>query len=300
MKRVLITGGSGLLGRKLVSALQKAGKDVRILSRSPQGSSEYLWDLAHDYIDPTALEGIEAIIHLAGASVGEGRWTKKRKQVLIDSRVKSTFLLLTASKDSQQLKTFISASAIGYYGQQNSEHIFQEEDSPGNDFLGKLCQQWEAASSAFEERGIRNVQLRTGIVLSETGGALPKMIKSFRMKMGALLGNGKQYMPWIHIDDMVQVYIEALENHSFQGAYNTVAPEHHSNATFTRNLADTLHLPLWPIPVPAFVLKLWFGEQSCILLQGSRVSSQKLQALNFNFQYPTLDLALQSLLSNSH
>jgi uncharacterized protein (TIGR01777 family) len=295
METVLITGGTGLIGRRLSFLLQSKGYEVRLLSRSENPNTKYktfVWDLHKGYINEKAFEEVDYIIHLAGAGIADKNWSETRKKVLIDSRVESTKLLLQyAKKLNVSLKAFISSSAVGYYGSITSEIIFKEDDNPGNDFLAEICKLWEQAIFQFQEESIRTVAIRTGIVLSQQGGALKKM----KTPVITALGNGLQYMPWIHMDDLCEIYIKAIEDSSMEGAYNGVAPEHETNKTFSKKLAKVFKRPFLPIGAPAFVLKTVFGEMATILLNGSRVSSEKISETGFRFAFPKLKDALTDL-----
>ena len=300
MKKVLITGGSGLIGRHLVPMLKEKDYSVRLLSRRPlhdNGTPSYLWDPEKGEIDPRALDEVDFIIHLAGLNIGEKRWTPSRKKLIVDSRVRSGELLLDRIKSrKQKLQAFITASAIGYYGSLSSDTVFEEDAPAANDFLGQTCQQWESIADRFEEFGVRPVKVRTGVVLAKKGGALSKLSLPVRLGVGAFLGSGKQYMPWIHIDDLCRIIIHILEDPKLSGAYNAVAPEHCSNSELTRKIARQLRRPLWLPRVPAGLLRLIFGEMSVMLLEGSRVSSEKVREAGFSFHYPELEKALADLI----
>lgn len=295
MKKVLISGGTGLIGKRLSTLLQSKGYEVRLLSRNKKAVSDYqtfLWNIEEGYIDELAFKDVDYIIHLAGAGISDRKWTKKRKKAIIDSRVLSTELLLqTISKLKTPVKAFISSSAIGYYGSITSDTIFEETHQPANDFLGEVCKQWEDAVFKYKDKNIRTVAIRTGIVLSKNGGALSKM----KTPIISPLGNGKQYMPWIHIDDLCEMYIKAIEDESMEGVFNGVSPEHQTNKSLSKILAKSLKKPFLPIGVPSFILKLVFGEMATILLNGSRVSSEKIKNAGFSYKHSTLINALEDL-----
>lgn len=301
MERVLITGGRGLIGQNLRIRLEEQGYEVVLLSRGggKDLSKESLtWDIYRGEIDRDALNTCDYIIHLAGANMGALRWTRKRKKEILDSRIKSANLIFNnLDQQNRKLKAFISASAIGYYGAINSDHIFKEADPSSRDFLGQTCKLWEDAADQFSHSGIRTVKIRAGIVLSRKGGALPRLHRPVKLGFGAPIGHGKQYMPWIHMDDLCTIYLQALEQNDMQGAYNAVAPEHITNKGFTRKLAQILNRPLWIPNIPAFGLKLLFGEMAQMLLTGSRISSDRIQKAGFIFRFPDLDTALQELYS---
>ena len=295
MEKVLISGGSGLIGKRLSFLLQSKGYEVRILSRTQKKESDYptyVWNINKGEIDEKAFDQIDHIIHLSGSGIADKRWSEKRKQDIIDSRVQSTNLLLRVVQDLQvPLKTFVSSSAIGYYGSVTSDAVFDEDSKPASDFLGKVCSLWEEAAFQFSKEGIRTVAIRTGIVLSKNGGALAKM----KTPIVSPLGSGKQYMPWIHIDDLCEIYIKAIEDQKMTGVYNGVAPEHQTNTSFSKILAKAIKRPFLAIGAPAFVLKMVFGEMAVILLEGSRVSSQKIESAGFTFSFPSLKNALKDL-----
>ena len=295
MKNILITGGTGLIGRRLSSILKSAGYQVRILSREKtthKSDQVFTWNINKRSLDQNALKDVDHIIHLAGAGIADQKWSNKRKKDIIDSRVISTELLYNAVKEQKiPLKTFISASAIGYYGSITSETIFKETDQAASDFLGKVCNLWEQSIFQFKKLKIRTVALRTGIVLSKNGGALKKITGP----VIAPLGSGKQYMPWIHIDDLCKLYIQAIEDDRVKGPYNAVSPEHHTNNSFSKTVAKIYKRPLLPIGAPKFILKAILGEMSTIILNGSRISSNKIKTLGFKFDYEKLENALKNL-----
>jgi uncharacterized protein (TIGR01777 family) len=291
MAKILITGGTGLVGSRLTEMLEKQYHEVRILTRSPKKKNEYQWDINKKTIDESVFDGIDFIVHLAGAGIADERWSDERKKVIIDSRVESANLLFEKVKTKKiSLKGFISASGSGYYGAVTTDQIFEENDKPGNDFLGEVCVKWEAAAHQFKQLDIPVSILRTGIVLSETGGALEKM----KTPIIAPLGSGKQYMPWIHIDDLCAMYVKLIDN-NLAGTYNAVAPEHHTSNSFSKILAVSISRPFIGINVPSFMLKLMFGDMANILLEGSRVSSKKIEKQNFTFRFPILSNALKHL-----
>lgn len=291
MAKILITGGTGLIGNRLTQLLIERNHEVAILSRNPSKKNEFKWDIANNTIDENAFENIDFIIHLAGAGIADERWSNKRKKELIDSRVQSANLLFNYVKKGKiPLKGFISASGIGYYGAVTSEVVFEETTKAGNDFLAEICIQWEEAAMQFAKEQIPATILRTGVVVSSTGGALEKM----KTPVITPLGTGKQYLPWIHIDDLCEMYLKAVEN-NLTGIYNAVAPEHQTSYSFSKELAKRIQKPFVGIPVPSFVLKLMFGEMAIILLEGSRISAKKIEKSGFSFRFDTLEKALKSL-----
>ena len=295
MEKVLITGGSGLIGRRLSFLLKSRGYEVRILSRSNNPKNNYktfVWNVSEQYINESAFEGLNHIIHLAGAGIADKRWSEKRKKEIIASRVASTNLLYnTVKRLKTPLNSFISASATGYYGAVTSETIFEEKDKPAKDFLGKVCSLWEDSIFQFNEIKIRTVALRTGIVLSKDGGALKKM----KTPIITSLGNGKQYMPWIHIDDLCELYIKAIEDEQFKGAFNAVSPEHISNLSFSKKISKIFNYPFLALGAPSLILQIVFGEMSTIILNGSRISANKIKQAGFKFKFENLEKALKNL-----
>lgn len=292
MATILITGGTGLIGKELTKKLTNRGHVVNILSRNPKKNNEFRWSLKENFIDKDAFTNVSHIIHLAGAGIADKRWTNERKQELIDSRVKTASLLFNKIQEYKTpLKTFISASAIGYYGAITSDEIFTEEDDPENDFISKVCVKWENEAHKFEHLDVSVTILRTGIVLTKSDGALQKMNTPLFLSS---LGSGKQYMPWIHIDDLCALYIKAVEDKKFTGIFNAVAPEHQTNENFTKTLATTLKKTLFPFNVPSFVLKTVLGEMAYVLLNGSRVSAKKVSK-SYSFNFPDLQSALNNI-----
>jgi uncharacterized protein len=299
MKTILVTGGSGLIGRHLCKKLSEKGYQVNLLSRSagkPSAYSTYFWDPENNLLDIAAVKTADYIVHLAGANIGDKRWTERRKQTIINSRVNSAMLILQKVKECEHKpEAFISASATGYYGAVTSKRIFKEEDPPAADFLGETCRLWEQSADRFEELGIRTVKLRTGLVLAKQGGALAKMVTPVKLGLASAIGNGRQFVPWIHMEDLCNCYIRTIEDNQMSGAYNAVAPEHFTNSEFMRNLSGVLKKPFWFPGIPAIILKLLFGKMSCILLQGNRASADKLADAGFHFRFPELRLALNDL-----
>jgi uncharacterized protein (TIGR01777 family) len=296
---VLISGGTGLIGSHLTPMLQKRGYAVGLLSRSPLQRDDvvsFVWDPGRGSIDGEAIRWADAIIHLAGAGIADQRWTDKRKKEIISSRERSGDLLFKALKEAQKpLEVFVGASAVGYYGGKSRVGNFKEDEEPATDFQGITCQRWEAASRQVQELNIRTVILRVGVVLTSAGGALPKMALPIRFGVGSPLGSGKQAVPWIHIDDVCEIFIKALEDQHMEGTFNAVAPEPINNGVLTRGIAQTLHRPLIFPRVPGFALKLLLGDMSEIVLEGNHISSAKILDAGYSFKYATLDKALQHI-----
>lgn len=299
--KVLITGGSGLVGSELSSALEKRGYTVCHLSRYKNRNSKYniyTWDIGRRFIEPDAFEGVEYIIHLAGAGVAEKRWTSSRKKILTSSRIDSASLLYNELKRrGGRLKAFISASAIGIYGFDTGDNLLSEDQSEtGSDFLANLTKSWEAAADKFQDVADRIVKLRIGLVLSKNGGLLEKFIPPAKLGLSTAFGDGQQYMSWIHINDLVKMLISAIENKNMGGVYNAVAPNPVTNTVFVKTLSKILHRPYFLPNTPDFLIKIAFGELASVITGGNKVSSEKIERTGFKFSYPELENALADLL----
>jgi uncharacterized protein (TIGR01777 family) len=296
MSKILITGASGLVGTRLTEMLTEQGHEVSHLGRTKKAGKipSFVWDVDGGTIDEQALIRVDAVIHLAGAGIADKRWTEKRKLEILESRTKSTALLAQYLKRNQSIKTVVSASAIGYYGFGLSDKEFTEQSESGNDFLAGVVAAWEAEVDKIQNK--RVVKLRVGIVLSEKGGALKEMVTPICWGVGAPLGTGTQYLSWIHLDDLCNMFIKAIEDNALRGVYNATGPYAVTNAEFTRKISSVLNKPLWLPPIPAFVLKILVGEMADIVVNGSAVSSKKIQQAGFEFLYPNLDFALKDLL----
>ncbi|AOW20213.1 TIGR01777 family oxidoreductase [Urechidicola croceus] len=301
MPTVLISGGTGLIGKYLSKKLLEKGYKVSILSRSKKEDSNmqyFTWNIEKHEIEKEAIITADYIIHLAGSGIADKRWTDNRKKEIIDSRVDSTNLIFNKVKEyDSMLKAFISASGINYYGTITSDKIFTESDSVGDDFLGNVCKQWEESANQFEGLGIRTVKLRTGVVFTENGGALEKIVKPIKMGLGSPIGSGKQYTPWVHIEDLCNMYIQAIENNEMTGSYNAIAPEHITNKQLTIAIGKQLKKSIWLPNVPSFILKLILGEMSFLVLKGSRASSKKIESTGFKFLFPDIENTLNDLLN---
>ncbi len=303
---VVITGGTGTIGKRLSAMLIQKGYQVIILTRkvketTPESAKAYAhWNVEKGIIDTQAIGKADYIIHLAGAGVAEKRWTAKRKQEIVDSRTQSSALLVKALRNTaNQVKAVISSSATGWYGQDtpaNMEKGFTEGAMPAVDFLGDTCHLWEQSIEPVKELGIRLVKLRTGIVLSSKGGAYTEFKKPLKAGFATIMGNGKQMVSWIHVDDICRMYIYALENATLQGIYNAVGPNPVNNKTLILQIAKQLN-GAWFIPVhaPAFVLKTLLGEMSVEILKSVTVSSAKIQTAGFQFLYPEIKDATEAL-----
>jgi uncharacterized protein (TIGR01777 family) len=298
---ILVTGSTGLIGSALVPALTAQGHRVSRLVRSKLnlGNRDTYWDPSAAKLDVASLENLDAVVHLAGENIAGGRWTAARKARIRDSRIQGTRLLSDSiAKLTQSPKILISASAVGYYGDRGDETL-TEESSAGSNFLAGVCQEWEAATGAAKQRGIRVVAMRFGVVLSPSGGALAKMLLPFRMGVGGVVGSGRQYMSWIALTDLVGAIIHALKTDSLHGPVNTVAPNPVTNAEFTKTLGHVLRRPTI-FPMPAFAARLIFGQMADeLLLASARVVPSKLLASGFVFHYPELEPALSNLLGKA-
>ena len=301
MAKILITGASGMIGTHLNRFLKDAGHEVVFLSRSRKGHSTntFLWNLDENFIEPGAFDGVDTIVHLAGAGIAEKRWTKERKKELLDSRVLSTRLLIeTLKKTDHQVKGIVSASAIGYYGFHNEDQALKETDAPGTDFLAGVVKSWEDEVHRFGELGIRLAIMRIGIVLSADGGAFSEIARPIRFHIGAPLGSGNQHMSWVHIDDVCLMFQKAIEDETIHGIYNVAGPYSVTNHEFTNAIATRMRRRILLPPVPGFLLKIAFGEMADLVLRGSIVSSEKIQKAGYQFRYDKLEKAIDALLSN--
>lgn len=298
---ILLSGGSGFVGKHLTNLLLSKGYSVSILSRnSKQNTSDisyYLWNVSNNYIDEDSVLNADFIIHLAGENIAEKRWTKKRKAEIINSREQSTQLLYSVlKKNGKKLDAFVSASGVGIYGAINGDEICTENTQAENDFLGCTCQKWEASVDTIQDLGIRTVKIRTGLVLGKDDGFLKQLVPIFKYKLGSALGSGKQYMPWIHIDDLCGIYLEAIVNQKMNGAYNAAINDTTTNTTFSKTLAKIFGYSIWLPNVPAFLIKIGLGEMSKIILTGRRISSDKIKKLGFQFKFENLENALRDCL----
>ena len=296
---ILVTGAGGLIGTALVSSLIASGHEVtRLVRGQPKpGEKAAHWDPMAGSIDASALEGVDAVVHLAGENIAE-RWTAAKKARIRDSRVRGTQLLCeTLTRLSSPPKVLVSASAIGYYGDRGEETL-TDDSPPGRGFLSEVCRAWEAATEPARQQGIRVVPLRLGVVLSTAGGALAKILPPFRLGLGGVLGSGRQYMSWIALDDVVGAIQHAIVTDALQGPSNAVAPRAITNQEFTKTLGKVLGRPT-AIPLPAFAARLMFGEMADeLLLASARVQPTKLLASGYRFRYPELEEALQQLLAS--
>ena len=299
--KIIISGATGLVGTALARTLRDEGHSVARLVRagSVAVAGDIQWDPANSKIDLAALEGADAVVNLNGASIGGGRWTPERKKLLRTSRVETTrFLVDSMSRLRQKPRAFVSASAIGFYGSRGDE-VLTEASASGADFLSGLSREWEQEAERAESFGIRTAILRFGIILSSRGGALPRMLTPFKMGAGGRLGDGKQWMSWIALDDVIGIIRWAIADSQVKGPVNVVAPNPVQNSEFTRVLAKVLHRPAI-FPAPAFALRLMLGEMADALLLGSqRVRPEKLLESGYKFRFEKLEPALQATLAKS-
>ena len=305
MANFLITGGTGMVGSALTKQLIQSGHEVVILTRRARRSDHPLiqyksWDPSQNQLDETAIRTADYIVHLAGANVAEKRWTVNRKQEILESRVRSgEFLVESLKKIPNRVKAVLGASAQGWYGADPlipNPNPFVETDPAHLDFLGSTCQSWEQSLQPLSSMGIRLIQLRIGIVLSTSGGALAEFIKPVRLGISPILGNGKQVISWIHLDDLTRLIEWTLLNESVSGIYNAAAPNPVSNRSLMRVLSRAYRRPFMPVPVPAFFLQLILGEMSIEVLKSTTMSVAKIQQAGFSFQFPHIEEALNDLL----
>ncbi|MGB7067929.1 MAG: TIGR01777 family oxidoreductase [Pyrinomonadaceae bacterium] len=298
--RILVTGASGLIGTALREALAKKGWETLLVSRaSPTDANQIQWDAESGFRieDVTRLEGLDAVVHLAGEPVSGLRWTESKKQAIRDSRVYGTRSLVdTLAKLKHKPEVLVSASALGFYGDRGDD-VMTESNMAGDTFLANTSREWEAESRRAEDLGIRTVIVRTGIVLAKLGGALSAMLTPFKFGVGGIIGSGKQWMSWISLDDIVAIYIEAITNGKLRGAINGVSPHPVTNEEFTKTMGDVLNRPTF-VPLPEFAVNLVFGEMGdAFLLDSTRVIPKRLEDAGFQFMYPDLKGALNQALS---
>ncbi|WP_010135524.1 TIGR01777 family oxidoreductase [Ochrovirga pacifica] len=299
--KVLITGGTGLIGKQLQKMLLDQQIEVVVLSRSKQKSTREglrfsVWDVDNEIIDVATVCNVDHIIHLAGANIADKRWTDTQKKIIVESRVAGANLIYkTLENNPNTVKSFISASGSNYYGTKTTDNYYQEIDAAGDDFLAQVCVVWEQAALQFQNIGLRTVCIRTGVVFAGNHSALQKMSLPIKYGVGAPLGSGSQILPVIHLHDLCALYVQAVLDSNYFGAYNAVA-DNKTNTEVTKEIAKQLSKPLWLPNVPAFVLKLMFGEMADLLLKGSAINPQKLNSQGFRFKYPTLTSILKDVL----
>ena len=298
--KILLVGGTGLIGSFLKNKLIEEGYSVNILSRRKSKNSQtFLWNNDEEYIDLAAFKGVSGIINLTGANIAEGRWTEKRKEILYNSRILSTRLLFeTIKKNKVALDFFINSSATGYYGTKKSTKILKEDNVSGADFLAKICLDWETEALRFNELDIRTIIVRTGIVLTKHKGAFEKIKLPIKFGILPIFGNGKQVFSWIHIDDLIAVFMNSITNKNYIGPYNAVAPINNTYLEFNTKIAEVLQKKVIPIKIPTFMLRLIFGELTETLTNGNQIAVEKLSNNGFNFKFKDLNSALSNLLIN--
>lgn len=304
--RILITGATGVIGRALCERLVGGGHEVRILSRRAgatgasgssgiSGVTAWRWDPEREAPPSAALEGVEAVVHLAGEPVASGRWTPELKRRIRDSRVIGTRRLVEGlAAMATPPAVLVGASAVGYFGDRGDERL-DETAPPGRGYLSEVCQEWEAGYRQAESAGIRVAMVRIGVVLSRQGGALEKMLLPFKLGLGGRLGNGRQWFPWIHIDDIVGLFEAAIFNPAVRGVLNGAAPESVTNEEFTRSLAAALNRPVF-LPVPTPAIRLLIGEMAAVVLASQRVIPAAARTVGYQFRFPQIDGALRDIL----
>lgn len=301
MKSILITGGTGLIGSKLLDSIDKSVYNVYVLTRKKSykenGVNYINWDPENSILDISHIKNLYSVINLAGESIDGSRWTSNYKRKILDSRVNSTRLLFNKVKEMKELpKSFISASATGFY-EVNTDNPQAETDLPGNNFLSDVVQQWEKEILKFKSLGLRTTTFRIGLVLSKDGGVLKRLYPIFKFFLGVPIGSGKQMISWIHESDMIGLINMAIESNKLEGIYNAVAPEIITNTEFTKSLLKSLNRFSYPsiIKAPSFIVRILFGEQSDLVLNGLNISSEKIMQSNYKFKFTKLSSALNAI-----
>lgn len=298
MKKILIAGGTSFVGKQLIDFLVGKSYSIHVLTRKPSANSTenicfFRWDVERQYIDKKAFEGVEILINLTGANIGEKRWTNDRKKEIIDSRIKSINLLYQyISENKFNINTFISSSAVGFYGAVTTEKTFAETSESGNNFLASVCQKWEDAALKFKDLGVSTVILRKGVILGKEGGMVKKLSPLAQLGINVSLGSGEQYLPWIDIRDLLRLYDFFLSNPQLSGIYNAVATEQITMNDFSKVLLKSFGKKSFLPNAPAFVIRLLFGEMAVMLLEGSKVSNDKLKSTGFSFEFDTIEKSL--------
>ena len=298
MKKILIAGGTGFVGKQLIPFLVEKGYSIHVLTRKPSANSSknirfFQWEIERQYIDKKAFEGVEILINLTGANIGEKRWTEQRKKEIIDSRINSIDVLYQyISENKFNINTFISSSAVGFYGAVTTDKTFVETSENGNDFLASVCQKWEDAALKFNDLGSRTIILRKGVILGKEGGMVKKLSPLAKLGINVSLGSGKQYLPWIDIRDLVRLYYFILSNTQLKGIFNAVATEQITMSDLSKALLQAFGKKSFLPNAPAFVIRLLFGEMAVMLLEGSKVSNEKLKTTGFIFEFDTIGKSL--------
>jgi uncharacterized protein (TIGR01777 family) len=293
MKNILIAGGTGLIGQRLVHALESKGYTVNVLSRNPRGKNQYFWNPLKQEIDESCLSNVEVLINLSGAGIADKRWSKSRKDELFSSRIGTTTFLFSLEDKMPRLKHFITSSGINCYGYKEDERLHLESDPYGIDWLSGLVRDWEKSADLFANK-YTVAKVRTAVVFDKSGGALPRMLGPVKLGIGSALGSGIQHMPWIHAVDLVGIFEHVIDK-ELSGPYNAVAACD-TNKEVTRSMAETLNKPFWFPNVPAFMMKLLFGEMASVLLLGLKASNEKIKSTGYVFQFPELKEALKDVL----
>lgn len=295
MKKILIAGGTGFVGKALIKHLINCGYIVNVLTRrnsidTTENIQYFKWDIENGFIDEKAFEGVTKIINLTGENITEKRWTEKRKVEIIESRIKAIDLLFKYVKTTgSNIHSFISSSATGYYGAFTSDEILTEESNNGNDFLANVCEKWEKSALQFESLGITTVILRLGVVLGKEGGMYKKLAPLAKLGINTTLGNGKQYLPWIDIRDLVRLYEFILKTNEIRGIFNAVSSKHIMMNDFSEALLQSFGKKSFLPNAPTFLIKLFFGEMSVMLLNGSRVANERIKKAGFKFEYSSIE-----------
>jgi len=299
-RTILIGGGTGLVGSRLSEMLEEKNYNVLHLSRKAKPDARfpaYKWDLKNKTIDEAAIEKADYVINLAGAGIVDGRWTTSRKKLIIDSRVDSTMILKNAfEKAGKTPKAFISAAAIGFYGNTGEDWVKETDQPADNRFLSHSCVEWEKTLDEVKATGWRTARIRIAIVLSTKGGALEKIMLPLKANLGGYFGDGQQWYSWIHIDDLCNLFIYALENENFKGTFNGGSPNPERNKPFTQKVADAMDKTALLAPGPSFVMRLAMGEMADTILNSNRISAEKVEASGFEFQFPELEGAVRDLI----
>lgn len=293
MKNILIAGGTGLVGKRLQKELKLQGHSISILSRNPKGENQFFWNPAEGKMDESCLADVHVVINLSGAGIADQRWTDSRKKELHESRIGTNRFLFEKIDKMPKLEQFITSSGINAYGFDNDARIYIENDPFGTDYISQLVKEWEESADLFEEK-CKVVKIRTAVVLDENGGALSKMLTPIKMGIGSPLGSGKQIMCWIHAIDLTRLFAHAIDR-QLEGAYNAIGG-YCSNKEFMKSIAVELNKPFWFPAVPAFTLKMLFGEMAILLLKGIKASNAKILSTDFTFQYSDLKAALKDIL----
>lgn len=298
--KILITGGSGLLGSALTKKLLLNNIEVVHLTRNKSSKNDvknYLWNWEKNEIDENCFIGVTHIVHLAGAGIAEKAWTQKRKEHIVKSRVLTTRLMYSKITELKlPISAFIAASAVGIYGAQKSEKVFDEEDEPFEDFMGNCCKQWESSVNKFETIS-RIVKLRLGVILDKNHGALPRIANMVKNGIGSPLGDGQQYMPWIHIEDAVSIFFNSIKNEKISGTFNAVSSDYITNSELTKKIGEVFNKKIWLPNVPSFVLQFLYGEMSDTILKGVKVSNKKLKEIELKLKYEKIEDALLEIYS---